>query len=210
MVFKLFALPAAVIALSTMGASAAVVDLSSLDGTVATTQSVPELTISTTVAGAGIGVASQVVNGATESIFCALTTVCANDFAISFTTASTGVKITALDVMPATATSAMDMTEISVFGLLNTLLGTVTLTSADVFATTPDSNGLFSLELDFSGFGAISSLFFDDQAADPQATGGFLYYGIEAAPVPLPSSLPLLALGLGVIGMARRGKRKTA
>lgn len=202
---------AAVLA-TTFAAQAAPIDFSSVLNTQANPQTVPELSISTAAPGATIAIAPIVIDGSAETIFCAVDTAptCANDLSIAFTTPVNDLKFSVGDTVPATPTTETDLVTISAFDAMNNLLLSFDVTSADVFASTPDANGIYSFDVDLSGLFEVATLTFDDKAANPTATGGYFYYGLEASPIPLPAALPLMALGLGALGIARSRKRKAA
>ncbi len=67
--------------------------------------------------------------------------------------------------------------------------------------------------VDLSGAGAITRLFFDDNSAD---RGGLGYHGFSfnvappMAAVPLPAALPLLAGGLGLMGLVGWRRKRIA
>ncbi|WP_299730851.1 hypothetical protein [uncultured Tateyamaria sp.] len=195
--------------LGALGANAAVVDLSPVSGMLAPSLSVPELTISTTASGANIGVAQTVIDGQSQEIFCAIGEFCNNDFTIDFTQPSDTVSIMVGDIQPPSPTNLTDLVTISAFDIFDILLGSISVTTADVFGTTPDTNGIYSFMADLSAFSGVSRLEFDDESSSE--SGGFFYFAVDASPtpIPLPATLPLIVLGLGGLGLLRLRRRKS-
>lgn len=90
-----------------------------------------------------------------------------------------------------------DFVALSIFGLGDSLIGSVDLTG-DV------------LSLDLSGLGGITRLFFDDiSIGDGNGVAYSDFSFDQMAAVPLPASLPLLAAGIGLLAVARRRHRKS-
>ncbi|WP_424974072.1 VPLPA-CTERM sorting domain-containing protein [Dinoroseobacter sp. S124A] len=202
MLRRVSALALATLAASAISAQAAPIDLTSLIDTSGNPVSVPELSISTPDA-AEIFVGGAPIFGSQEVIFCALGSNCDNDVTLTFTTPSSNVSFSVGDQLPA---GAIETIEVSAFDSLSMLLGTVEVTSADLAAGGTDSSGISQFTVDLSGFGTISEIRIADQ--NTPATGGFFYYDVNATPIPLPAALPLMALGLGALGIARSRKRK--
>lgn len=199
----------AMLGLGALGANASVVDLSPVSGMLAPSLSVPELTISTTASGANIGVAEAPIDGQSQQIFCALSSFCNNDFTIDFAQPYSNITIMVGDIQPPSPTNLTDLVTISAFDIFDILLGSLSVTTADVFATTPDANGFYSYLTDLSAFSGVSRLEFDDESSSE--SGGFFYFAIDASPtpIPLPATLSLMLLGLGGLGVMRLRRRKS-
>ncbi|WP_424971483.1 VPLPA-CTERM sorting domain-containing protein [Dinoroseobacter sp. S76] len=206
MLRRVSALAFAALTASAFSAQAAPIDLSSLIDTSGNPVSVPELSISTPEVAATIFVGGAPVFGVQEVVFCAFDgTTCANDLILTFATPSTDVSFSVGDALPV---GAVDTIQVSAFDAMSNLLGTVDVDSGDLAAGGADANGISQFTVDLSAFGTIASVEIDD--LNTAATGGFFYYDVNASPIPLPAALPLLALGLGALGAAKRRKRKAA
>ncbi|MEM1076901.1 MAG: VPLPA-CTERM sorting domain-containing protein [Pseudomonadota bacterium] len=205
MLRRVSALAFAALTASALSAQAAPIDLTSLIDTSGNPLSVPELSISTPDLAATIVVGGAPVFGEQETVFCAFDGSCANDLTLTFTTPSTDVSFSVGDQLPA---GAVDIIQVSAFDAMSNLLGTVDVDSADLAAGGADTNGISQFTVDLSAFGTIASVEIND--LNSSTTGGFFYYDVNASPIPLPAALPLLALGLGALGVAKRRKRKAA
>lgn len=60
--------------------------------------------------------------------------------------------------------------------------------------------------VDFSAFGSITSLFFDDSSTAAGMAYGNFTFDAATTQVPVPASLPMLAAGLAAFGFLRRRK----
>ena len=121
------------------------------------------------------------------SSFCAIQAgTCQADLDISFTSVISNL------FFDVSGFNVGDSVALGIFGLGNAFLGSVNLLSNI-------SN------LDLSGFGSITRLYFDDNS-----TGAGVAYSDfsfdQVAAIPLPASLPLLIGGLGLLAVARRRK----
>ncbi|MEE9389067.1 MAG: VPLPA-CTERM sorting domain-containing protein [Paracoccaceae bacterium] len=116
---------------------------------------------------------------------------CAADFLLEFTSPVTNV------FMSHGIWNTLDSVKITVFGLLGAYSGDYVVTSAP--------------SIDLSSFGTITSLFFDDSSFDGFDGGGTTFGNVNytlanVSTVPLPASLPFLAIGMGALGLMRRRK----
>lgn len=213
MFYRTSLLGAAALALSTLGANAMVVDLSSVAGTSGPSLSVPELTITSDTMGVDVFVDVAPVGG--TNAFCAGDpgVSCANDFTIDFATPSNDVSVGLFDASPASdATGFSDSVTISAFDAMGMLLQAVTIDTQLIWgqASPPVGQSPRAGTVLFSSASGVSSLVFDDSSDDE--TGGFAYFGVTAtavAPVPLPAGVWLMAAGIGALGIARRRRQKT-
>lgn len=205
MLRRVSALAFAALTASAVSAQAAPIDLTSLIDTSGNPLSVPELSISTPDAGATIFAGGAPVFGTQEVIFCAFDGTCANDLTLTFATPSTDVSFSVGDAL---TVGAAEFIQVSAFDAMSNLLGTVDVDSGDLAPSGTDANGFSRFVVDLSAFGTIARVEIDD--LNGPTTGGFFYYDVNASPIPLPAALPLLALGLGALGVAKRRKRNAA
>ena len=161
-------------------AAAATLDFTGLAGNQGASLSLSNATINAFDGGTvlvGVGAANQ-ADG-----FCFLSSGCETDGEILF---DNPISNLSFDVDVA---SAGDNVEISAFNG-GALLGSLTATS----------NG----NLDFSGFGTLTRLFFDDSSTASGVGYSTFEFDDASATIPLPASLPLLLGGIGLLGLFRR------
>lgn len=118
--------------------------------------------------------------------FCAVGVGCAADMDITFVGAVSNLSFDVGGHNPG------DFVALSVFGLGNSLLGSVNITGNAV-------------GFDLSGFGTITRLFFDDSSSG--AGFGYDNFAFTVAAVPLPAGLPLMVGGIGALVAVSRRKR---
>lgn len=180
---KLTAL-AMVAILAASGASATTLDFSSVQGNNIDTVSVPGATINHADSGGTILVGPSAAGQADGFCFLELNAFsCEADGELIFDSAVTNLTF---DIDGA---SAGDSVEISAYNGVS-LLGSQTFTA----------NGV----ADFSAFGAITRLFFDDSSTAAGVGYSTITFDGSAPIVPLPASLPLLLAGFGVLALRRR------
>jgi len=163
--------------------AAATIDFSGVQGSNGSPLVLPEATL-TNLTGTTVLVGSGAAGQADG--FCFLSNGCEADGEIVFSTPVTNLSF---DV---DGWGGGDFVAISAYNGVN-LLGTLNATA----------NG----NLDFSGLGTITRLFFDDSStAYGVGYSTFLFDLADSQPVPAPAALGLLGLGLAGLGMARRRK----
>ena len=177
------AIAVALLALSTVAAPAATLDFSGVQGSNPSVLALSNATLTNTDGGAIL--AGSSCSGEADG-FCFLVPNQFNAAASGTIDFSSTIKDLTFD---ADGWNPGDFVAISAY-LGASLLGTITVTA----------NGL----LDFSSFGLLNSLEFAD-SSQAAGVGWSTFSFTEVAAVPLPATLPLLALGLlGVGAVARR------
>ncbi|MEX1147730.1 MAG: PEP-CTERM sorting domain-containing protein [Sphingomonadales bacterium] len=181
--FKALMVAGAISAAMVVPAAAATIDFSGVQGSNTSPLVLPEATL-TNLTGTTVLVGPSAANQ-TDG-FCFISFGCAADGEISF---STAVMNLSFDV---DGWDSSDFVEISAFNG-GSLLGSLDATA--------DGN------LDFSAFGTITRLFFDDNSTGAGVGySTFLFDLADTQAIPAPGALGLLGLGLVGLGLARRRK----
>lgn len=131
-----------------------------------------------------VGAPNQFEAGTPEGTYCAITNgSCEADFTIDFAEA-------VLNVMFETFVGgAGDIVEVTAFN-----------EGAEVGSVSVASSGA----VDLSGFGVVTSLFFDDSSTDAGFRYGNFSFDTVVAPIPLSASAGFILVGLGAFAVARK------